>query len=335
MRVRTVALLALALLLVDLPAAEASQADLDRARRRANAAAAELASAQTRLSELEGRIADLEAQQRENQRLLESLESAVREVAVAEFMRGGGAAVSVDLDPTDASAARRAAALATIVTAGATDAVDAYRAVAEDHALAAARLAGSREAASEAIATVRRRVAAANAELAKLQKLEAERIARERAQRRAATRSGRGGGGRPSRSVIIGSGAWICPVQGPRAFTNDWGDPRGGGRRRHQGTDILAPRGTPVVAPVAGSARTHNSRVGGLSFYLTGADGNTYFGTHLQGYSGNTGRVAAGTVLGYVGNSGNASGGPTHLHFEIHPGGGGPVNPYPTVRQYC
>lgn len=337
MRVRTVALLALALLLVDLPAAEASQADLDRARRRANAAAAELARAQTRLSELEGRIADLEAQQRENQRLLDSLESAVREVAVAEFMRGGGAAVSVDLDPTDASAARRAAALAAIVAAGATDAVDAYRAAAEDHALAAAQLAGSREAAADAIATVRRRVAAASAELAKLQKLEAERIARERAERQAATaaRRGRSGGGRPSRSVIIGSGAWICPVQGPRAFTNDWGDPRGGGRRRHQGTDILAPRGTPVVAPVAGSARTHSSRVGGLSFYLNGADGNTYFGTHLQGYSGNTGRVAAGTVLGYVGNSGNASGGPTHLHFEIHPGGGGPVNPYPTVRQYC
>lgn len=333
MRVRTVALLALALLLVDLPAAEASQADLDRARRRANAAAAELASAQTRLSELEGRIVDLEAQQRENQRLLDSLESAVREVAVAEFMRGGGPATPVDFDTTDASAARRAAALAAIVAAGATDAVDAYRSVAEDHALAGARLAGAREAAASAIGTVRRRVAAANAELVKLQKLEAERVARERAQRRPA--SPRRSGDRPGRRVIIGSGAWICPVQGPRAFTNDWGDPRGGGRRRHQGTDILAPRGTPVVAPVAGSARTHNSRVGGLSFYLTGADGNTYFGTHLQGYSGNTGRVAAGTVLGYVGNSGNASGGPTHLHFEIHPGGGGPVNPYPTVRQYC
>lgn len=336
MQVRTVALLALALLLADLPPAEASQADLDRARRRANVAAAALAEAQTRLSELEGRIADLEARQRENQRLLDSLGSGMRELAVAEFMRGGAAVVSVELDPTDASAASRAAALASIVSAGAADAVDAYRAVAEDHALAAERLAGSREAAAAAIANVRRRVAAANAELVKLQKLEAERVARERAQRRAsASRRGGSAATRSSRSVIIGSGEWICPVQGPRAFTNDWGDPRGGGRRRHQGTDILSPRGTPVVAPVAGSARTHNSRVGGLSFYLSGADGHTYFGTHLQGYSGNTGRVAAGTVLGYVGNSGNASGGPTHLHFEIHPGGGGPVNPYPTLRQYC
>ncbi len=126
----------------------------------------------------------------------------------------------------------------------------------------------------------------------------------------------------------------MCPVQGPRAFSNDWGQPRSGGRR-HQGNDILSPRGTPVVASVSGTVRGHNSSLGGLSDYLKGDDGNTYFGTHLDSLSGASGRVAQGAVLGTVGDSGNARGGPTHLHFEIHPGGGAPVNPYPTLSQHC
>ena len=134
--------------------------------------------------------------------------------------------------------------------------------------------------------------------------------------------------------AVIGSGSWICPVQGPRAFTNDWGQPRSGGRR-HQGNDILSPRGTPVVASVSGTVSPHNSGMGGISYYLRGDDGNTYFGTHLDSLSGASGRVSAGTVIGRVGNSGNARGGPTHLHFEIHPGGRGPVNPYPTLSRYC
>ena len=133
-------------------------------------------------------------------------------------------------------------------------------------------------------------------------------------------------------SGVIASGDWVCPVQGPRAFSNDWGQPRSGGRR-HQGTDILSPRGTPVVASVGGSVRHHNSSLGGLSYYLAGDDGNTYFGTHLSGFAA-SGRVSAGTVVGYVGDSGNARGTP-HLHFEIHPGGGGAVNPYPTLQKYC
>jgi peptidoglycan LD-endopeptidase LytH len=127
---------------------------------------------------------------------------------------------------------------------------------------------------------------------------------------------------------------FACPVQGRRSFVDDWGQPRSGGRR-HQGTDIMSPRGTPVVASVGGTVRVSSSGLGGISYTLAGDDGNTYYGTHLSGLSGASGRVAQGTVLGYVGASGNARGGPPHLHFEIRPRGGAPVNPYPTLAAHC
>jgi peptidoglycan LD-endopeptidase LytH len=96
---------------------------------------------------------------------------------------------------------------------------------------------------------------------------------------------------------------------------------------------MMARRGTPVVAPVSGTVSHRSNRIGGMSFHLNGDDGNYYYGTHLSAY-GNSGRVAAGTVIGYVGDTGNARGNP-HLHFEIHPNGGSAVNPTPTVRAHC
>jgi murein DD-endopeptidase MepM/ murein hydrolase activator NlpD len=131
----------------------------------------------------------------------------------------------------------------------------------------------------------------------------------------------------------VGSAEWVCPVQGPRAFSNDYGAPRGGGAS-HQGNDILAPRGTPVVANVSGVVTQRNGAISGLAYFLAGDDGNRYFGAHLDSF-GASGRVSAGTVIGTVGDTGDAKGGPPHLHFEIHPGGSGNVNPYPTLKKYC
>lgn len=128
-------------------------------------------------------------------------------------------------------------------------------------------------------------------------------------------------------------GGFRCPVQGTSVFIDSWGAPRSGGRS-HMGVDMLAPIGTPAVAPVSGTVVHRWNDVGGHSYHLTGDDGNFYYGTHLSAY-GASGRVSAGTVIGYVGDTGNAAGIP-HLHFEIHIGGrGNPVNPYPTVRAAC
>ena len=126
------------------------------------------------------------------------------------------------------------------------------------------------------------------------------------------------------------SGEWVCPVPTAK-FTNDWGQPRSGGRR-HEGTDMLAPRGTPVFAPVAGLVKRSSSGSGGLMFNLRATDGFTYVGMHLSAY-GAEGTVRAGDVIGYVGDTGNARG-TDHLHFEIQQGKG-KLNPFATLKRYC
>ena len=130
-------------------------------------------------------------------------------------------------------------------------------------------------------------------------------------------------------------GDMFCPVDGPSLhFTDTWGAARSGGRS-HLGVDMLADRGTPTVAPVSGRVEHRGTSLGGLSWYVYGDNGNMYYGTHLQGYENQgVGWVEAGTVIGYVGDTGNARGTP-HLHFEVHPGGGSAVNPYPYVVEAC
>lgn len=109
---------------------------------------------------------------------------------------------------------------------------------------------------------------------------------------------------------------WVCPVAGRSRFFDDFGQPRSGGRS-HEGVDLLAPRGTPVVAPVAGVVRRRDQPMGGIAMFLRGDDGLTYYFAHLDGVAARDGRVRLGQHIGSVGNSGNARGGPTHLHFEI------------------
>ncbi len=141
-------------------------------------------------------------------------------------------------------------------------------------------------------------------------------------------------------TVVAVGGDWLCPVAGPVSFTDTWGAPRSGGRT-HQGVDMFAATGTPTVAPVGGDVEHYNDSQGGLSWRLWGDDGNYYYGTHLSAFAGpTTGHVGRGTVIGYVGQSGNAASTSPHLHFEIHPNRrpgdpAAPVNPTPTVAAHC
>jgi murein DD-endopeptidase MepM/ murein hydrolase activator NlpD len=134
--------------------------------------------------------------------------------------------------------------------------------------------------------------------------------------------------------LSVPGGTWACPVNGtPRSFSNDWGAPREGARQ-HMGNDVFAKKGTPVVAPVAGRVEWRNGAVGGIAFYLHGVDGVTYYGAHLDGQVAKAGQVKAGQQIGTVGNTGNARGGASHLHFEIHPNGVA-VNPFWTLKRWC
>jgi murein DD-endopeptidase MepM/ murein hydrolase activator NlpD len=126
------------------------------------------------------------------------------------------------------------------------------------------------------------------------------------------------------------------PVQGVarRALRDTWGGARNGGRR-HEGIDIFARRGTPVLSATHGVVLYRGTnRLGGNTVTVLGPGGQRHYYAHLDAYavpdSGDW--VEAGDVLGYVGTTGNARGTPPHLHYGIYAPGQGAVNPYPLLH---
>lgn len=127
------------------------------------------------------------------------------------------------------------------------------------------------------------------------------------------------------------------PVKAPYSFVDTYGAPRAG-YRRHQGVDIFAVSGTPVLAVVNGVVEEKGvNGLGGNKLWIRSPGDNwRYYYAHLSGFAagiGNGTRVKKGQVIGYVGNTGNARTTPPHLHFESHVPAGAATNPYPILRR--
>jgi hypothetical protein len=164
-------------------------------------------------------------------------------------------------------------------------------------------------------------------------------------------------------ALLAGLAAWttsasaavpplIFPVVGSTSYSDDFGDARGQGR--HEGNDLMAAKRTPVVAVEPGTVElwTTSARAGCM-LYLHGKSGTTYLYVHLNndrtlrndnkggcraGVSYAPGlktgaTVQAGELVGYVGDSGDANGIASHLHFEVHPKGKGAVSPYAYLQK--
>jgi peptidoglycan LD-endopeptidase LytH len=167
------------------------------------------------------------------------------------------------------------------------------------------------------------------------------KLRRERAAAAARARALSGLGVPPSASgtgtVINGRGPLqSCPVGQPRSFVDTFGAPRPGGRT-HQGIDLMAPYGTPIFAAQSGRFQQNYNSLGGTSALVYADNGDSTYYAHMSSYAGvpNGAHVPAGQMIGHVGNTGDASGGPYHLHFEYHPGGGGAIDPYSMLRAVC
>ena len=135
----------------------------------------------------------------------------------------------------------------------------------------------------------------------------------------------------------------ICPVQGEYGYSPGFGDLRCvsdeawcGGFHYHQGVDIFADLGTPLVAPFDGYVEDATNYVGGLAVRIRGAYGYTYNAHLVQIRKEVVGQtVPAGTVVGWIGNTGNAKGTAYHNHFEWHPNEGDAIDPFPYLVVVC
>ena len=138
---------------------------------------------------------------------------------------------------------------------------------------------------------------------------------------------------------LLVTGGLSFPVAGPHNFTDTFGAPRMTGTafaHFHEGTDVFAPTGTPLVAIERGVLiRVGSDVLGGTKLWLVGATGTRYYYAHLSAFAPGVADgkpVQAGEVIGFVGSTGNAQGTSPHVHFEVHPDGGAAINPYPLLR---
>lgn len=342
----------LAIAVVAVPANADTSTQLDQAKQEAAAAQGELdrvaaawqdaeaklavaqdaaASARARIAELESRLADVQV--RLNERAAALYMAGGDPTFVALITSGSVEDVADRLQFADA-VAQRDADLATQVSVQA-----------EELAWERERLASAVADGQSAVAqlqsqsdAIRTKVADLEARVGTLQ----DQLAAEQAAASPSPPTGGGGGGGGNSGgggtppPITGSG-WLqtCPVNGPTSFTDSFGDPRPGGRS-HEGIDLIAAFGTPVVATHSGTVHRTSSSTGGYGtviFHDGSADWTFY--THFSSYAGpgEGGHVSAGDTIGLVGATGDTT--VNHLHFEYHPGGGAAIDPYSALLGVC
>jgi peptidoglycan LD-endopeptidase LytH len=356
-----------AVLGASLPAFSVTEEDVERAREERDRAAAARAAALTDLTEavtlfeeitaeleqLTFRMGRLRGQLDAYDTRSRDLRGVIRDRAVEAYMTGGD-----ELDPLaraftpeavqQSLIAREVLAISTEAETASLDSLVAITAEMD-------RLKEDLEADSDRVATLRAESEAVVArmnelfDIASAQASEASRVfsdasaaLEERRRREAEERRRRdevrAALGAPAEGVPM----WVtpgftCPIAGPNWFIDTWHAPRSGGRL-HKGTDMFAPRGTPLVAVGDGRVQRGYDALGGNTVWLFADHGVNYFYAHLDSFASGIAsgqRVSRGQVIGYVGDTGNPAPGAYHLHFGIYPGGLMAVNPYPTVTAVC
>ena len=138
----------------------------------------------------------------------------------------------------------------------------------------------------------------------------------------------------PARRAQLLSSEYVFPVAGGSSFSNDWGGYRSD-TGFHQGIDLFSACGTPLVAVHEGTVgRMGWNRLGGRRIWINDTNGNSFYYAHMSAYAAGLSEgmhVAPGTIIGYMGNTGDAQGTPCHLHLQVHPGGGWAVPPFEYV----
>jgi murein DD-endopeptidase MepM/ murein hydrolase activator NlpD len=140
-------------------------------------------------------------------------------------------------------------------------------------------------------------------------------------------------------STFIDNVVWPIDGEYERPLINSWGYPRAPGtidEHWHEGIDIFAPEGERLVAAEAGEVTDIGvGTLGGLKVWILGDSGTRWYYAHLMAFNPELqvgDYVKAGHHIGYVGKTGNAISTPPHLHLQMHPAEGRPVNPYPILE---
>ena len=351
------------------PAEQAAQ-EIQAARDRADAAAQALFDTEAEIDRLEIEIGETEDKLAGIEAEVEAAQAGLAQQAVRNFVGAGGSTMPLLIDVSDTNDVLTAEVYSAVATENVYTDLDDYDALLLEVDETREDLEEQQADADAAVLNFASLIEQAEAEVVLLGEIEAQRLEDEAVQRAleaqqraraeqqrqeqaaqaeraaaaaadaAAAAATSAAPGQPSTPPQVAPAAapqssgsnLACPVAGPRAFADTWGAARSGGRT-HQGVDLISPAGTPLVAMESGRIEFRSNKLGGLTLRLYGNSGTRYYYAHLSRYEGGNRTVNKGDVVGYIGRTGNTT--TNHLHLQIHPGGGQPINPYPITRAAC